>query len=135
MKAKYTVDVTVEEVKFTDAEKEKLKSGEVAFGSSARISGDGKDATFSTNKTINNELQNVEEGSFIVTFPDGSQKLLSADEAKEKLAVSKKKDEAEEEPNKVVLTTTLGENVILDADKSAELIEADQAKLPRRSGR
>lgn len=130
MKAKYSQDVTVEEVKFSDEEKKRLKAGEVAFGSSARIDGSGDDATFSAHHSINTEVINVPEGSYIVTFPDGRKKVLSAEEAKESLVISKsKKDEpSESEANKVVLNTTSGENVTLDAEKSAELIEADQAK-------
>lgn len=89
MKAKYSVDVTVEEVKFSKEEKASQKGGQLSGGDSIRMSGEGKEAVYSKNCVVGTEVMNLEEGSYIVTFLDGKQTVLSAEQAKEQLTISK----------------------------------------------
>lgn len=95
MKAKYSVDVTVEEVKFSKEEKDSQKAGQLSGGDSIRVSGEGKDAIYSANRTVNNEVMNLEEGSYILTYKNGYQEVISADEAKENLVIAKASEKKE----------------------------------------
>lgn len=94
MEGIYKQAVTVEKIEFNEGIKKKLKAGEKGVSSDVRLNDDG---VFTGFRSVNNQQTAVEEGQTIITFVDGSQKLLTEDEVKENLSITKKKSKANED--------------------------------------
>ncbi|MEJ7913680.1 MAG: hypothetical protein WKF70_11040 [Chitinophagaceae bacterium] len=125
MKGIYQEEVSVEKVEFSKEDKKRLKDGEVAFGESFRMAKAGKETSFYTHRSVNNQSERVEEGQYIVTFKNGSQKLMTEAEFKEQVTPSKAKESAAKNSPAIVLQTSDGPQIMLSKKKSEELLNED----------
>jgi len=125
MEGVYKQTVTVEKIAFNDSIKKKLKAGEKAVNADVKLNEEGEFTSF---RSVNNLQTAVKEGQSLITFADGSQKLLTEEDAKENLTVSKKKETAEDETAQVIVKTTDGTQTILDAETSADILKGDDSK-------